>query len=315
LSGSENLKQKNWHEMNFNSARWTLTDLNALVTGEAEESSTLEFKRSDSLNLDQEKAKSELSKDIASFANSAGGTIVYGIIEDNNCASALDDGIDPRTIDKERLEQVINSRIKPRVLGIHINPVKLNNAQDNVAYVITIPQSSTAHQSADKRYYRRFNFLATAMEDHEIRDVMNRNRFPIIEPEFSNALIKNNSNSDEHEYGLSVTLKNSSSLRANQFKLEIYFPQKLYIEGSSTLVGGKNYSLTDKKYKVIKLSLFKSDEPIFPDDELRISILSYKIDETLFGLVKFDPMFSWKLYADDAPCVVGETSISAIHNF
>ena len=40
-----------------------------------------------------------------------------------------------------------------------------------VIYVVDIPQSNIAHQAFDKRYYKRFNFISTPMEDYEIRDI------------------------------------------------------------------------------------------------------------------------------------------------
>jgi len=46
--------------------------------------------------------------------------------------------------------------------------------------VIDVPQSSTAHQASDKRYYKRFNFESVPMEDYEIRDVMQRTEAPSL---------------------------------------------------------------------------------------------------------------------------------------
>ena len=155
---------------------WQEADLLQLVSEQADESLELDFKESGALQKTDGK-KRELSKDVSAFANSAGGTLIYGIVEDQetHAASALDDGFDPTDISKEWVEQVINSNIQPRISGVRIHAVDLTTHKPgNVAYVVTVPKSSTAHQAADKRYYKRFNFQSVQMEDYEIRDVMQR---------------------------------------------------------------------------------------------------------------------------------------------
>jgi predicted HTH transcriptional regulator len=55
-------------------------DLVDLINLKQEESLQLDFKRAESLDS-TERRKAEISKDVSAFANSAGGTIVYGIGE------------------------------------------------------------------------------------------------------------------------------------------------------------------------------------------------------------------------------------------
>lgn len=161
---------------------WQESDLRHLVQEGADESLELDFKESAALQKTEGKKK-ELSKDVSAFANSAGGTLIYGIVEDQetHVASKLDDGCDPKEISKEWVEQVINSNIQPRIAGVRIHAVELvTQSPGNMAYVVVIPKSSTAHQAADKRYYRRFNFESVPMEDYEVRDVMQRVTAPHI---------------------------------------------------------------------------------------------------------------------------------------
>jgi predicted HTH transcriptional regulator len=69
------------------------------------------------------KQRDELCKDVTAFANSAGGQIVYGVEEDKNLPAKIDDGADP-AITKEWIEQVIDSRVQPRIEGLVITPIK-----------------------------------------------------------------------------------------------------------------------------------------------------------------------------------------------
>ena len=68
-------------------AKWAETDVEQLITDEAEETLNLEFKSAGALESmtianRAEKVKTDISKDVSSFANSAGGIIIYGIEED-----------------------------------------------------------------------------------------------------------------------------------------------------------------------------------------------------------------------------------------
>jgi predicted HTH transcriptional regulator len=132
-------------------ADWIVQDLIDLINLKQEESLQLDFKRAESLDSTERK-KTEISKDVSAFANSAGGTIVYGIgesVREPHVAEVFSP-IDPTKCPKEWLEQVINSRVQPRIHGVLINPVELDSPHlGQYAYVVCIPQSETAHQASD----------------------------------------------------------------------------------------------------------------------------------------------------------------------
>jgi len=150
-------------------------DFELLIKDAVEESLTLDYKAADSLTNTDGKKK-DITKDVSAMANSAGGLIIYGVRESSDPAlkhkpEALDP-IDRTVATKEWLEHVINN-IRPR-LTPRIVSVQLNTGQNDVAYVVEVQQSDTAHQAMDFRYYRRFNFESVPMHDYEIRDVMGR---------------------------------------------------------------------------------------------------------------------------------------------
>lgn len=153
---------------------WTLEKINQFIEEKIEENLYLDYKAADSLGSSDGK-KNEIAKDVSAFANSDGGTIIYGVREYQSGTQYLPEKIDPlnRTLfSKETLEQIINSRISPRIHGIIITPVTIDEL--NVIYVVEIPKSNTAHQSSDKRYYRRYNFQSVMMDDWEIKDIIGR---------------------------------------------------------------------------------------------------------------------------------------------
>lgn len=156
-------------------------DLQRYIDDETEESLVLDYKGAAALGKSHEKKK-EITKDVSAMANSAGGRIIYGIREfQQDAKKHLPEKLDPidrSDFSKEWLEQV-TSNIRPRINGLVIHPVSFGPA--HVAYIVDIPQSTTAHQATDHRYYKRYNFQSVPMEDHEIRDVMNRGTTPVLE--------------------------------------------------------------------------------------------------------------------------------------
>lgn len=293
-----------------NSQNWTEQDLLDLAHNQVEESAGLDYKRREALL--KADAKKDISKDVSAFANSAGGIIVYGMIEDQHVPRELDEGFSPATTTKEWLEQVIQGNVRPRIQGIHINPIPLKSTHPgNVCYVVTIPQGITAHQASDLRYYRRFNFESVPMEDHEIRDVMARHRYPLIEPGFSYENLKKG---DVHEYKLLVSLRNVGATRARDIKLVLNWSKGVPMEL------GNGFSIRNLQDST-ELTVQRTDVVIFPMDEWRVTDdsryrFTYKVDNAVWDFImKNKPLLIWKIYADDMPPQSGQCEISDIQNF
>jgi hypothetical protein len=272
---------------------WQEEDLLALIRDRIEESLELEYKASPSLE-DNPKNKKEIGKDVSAFANSAGGTLVYGIPEMKGVPQPLDGGLDPIVTTKEWLEQVIHGGIRP------INPVPLSTQHvGRVAYVISIPQGLTAHQASDYRYYKRSNFQLVPMEDHEIRDVMNRSRHPIIEPVFS----FNDNRERRPSLYLRIVLRNIGAMRARDIKIVVAIPHGLFSSEHSQFVGGTT-RIEEQTYSTFALQ--RTDLIIFPEDELPLTDQFGPIsslDRIHQIQILTSPLYDlrWKIYADDMP--------------
>lgn len=169
-------------------SEWTERELRKLIEDQVTESLTLDYKASSALQRTDRK-KADLSKDVSAFANSAGGLLVYGLVENGHVPTQLDDGFDPTDISKEWIEHVLNSQIFRRIDGLVIHPVPLTQQRPGrFAYVVSIPASPRApHMASDHRFYKRFNFESVPMEEYEVRDVSRR----LVEP-------------DVHMYGVPV---------------------------------------------------------------------------------------------------------------
>lgn len=170
--GYVRLSRKQWE--------WNEEDLLRLVSDGVRESLQLEYKSSASLDFNIDRNRQELAKDVTAFANSAGGTIVYGVNEKDTVPIGLDEGVDQNVVSSERLEGLITANVSPLIRDLRVRQVPLvTSAPGRVAYVVHVPQSTTAHMARPLyRYYRRHNFKAQPMEDYEVRDVMARRTAP-----------------------------------------------------------------------------------------------------------------------------------------
>ena len=163
----------------------TIEDLQSLIDNEIEESTELEYKST--FAMENPKWKEELAKDVSAMANANGGTIIYGIREkEGNNGHAVPNELLPilyKDMSKDKLSLLISSIIQPKIEDVEITVIPYDDKSG--FFVVDVPQSDTAHQNKwNHLYYKRNNAVVLAMEDYEIRDVMNRTKHPVIEIEF-----------------------------------------------------------------------------------------------------------------------------------
>jgi hypothetical protein len=146
---------------------WTEDDLKALIRDGIEESNRLEYKRE--INL-SDKGKQEACKDVSAFANGQGGTILYGMEEEERKdAGSIPKKIKPITDAsiKESLENVLLSGVSPR-LHFWIWSISVRGGR---CLAVQVPQSASTHmviRSGENRYYIRRNFQSSRMTEEEV---------------------------------------------------------------------------------------------------------------------------------------------------
>lgn len=324
--------------------RWTLTEVQSYIDNQVEESINLDYKAADALQKTDGKKK-EVSKDVSAMANAAGGVIVYGLKEyGDQTKKHLAEKIDPlnrQVISKEWLEQVINSNIQPKIEGIIITPVTVNEAAGSVVYIVEVPQSNTAHQAADKKYYKRYNFESVAMEDYEIRDIMSRLKHPVISLKLTvqKKIVKEGGGNNY--FHIIDTTPTKETLR-NYLKISLLNEGRVYanfvnyyLEVAEEILHEKEDSLSRSKnrpgYKIfygentfrdvvdvtmgfpgqhIKKYGPSRYEPILPGTQSRTETI--KLKDRLVDAV--DTMLYWKVFADNAEVRHGSISLSTLIN-
>jgi hypothetical protein len=205
--------------------KWNLAAIQRAIGDREQESLQLEFKSAGAIGKVPQ-LKKEISKDVSAFANAIGGTIVYGIAESPEEPGRAEkiDAVDAHEFSKEWLDQVISSTIQPKIPGIIIHTVRVNErGPERVVHCVTVPESTTVHQAIDHRYYKRTNGRSEPMEDYEVRLAMFRSVRPAYEifPEHRAAQM-----SGGFEFLISVMVLNRSEIPGHECSLIAYTTSK-----------------------------------------------------------------------------------------
>lgn len=261
----------------------SIDDINQLISLRVEESINLDYKEAAALGKNDKK-KAEIAKDVSSFANSAGGYIVYGIREDNHVADSLS-LIDGNEITKEWIEQVIQTRIQRKIEDLQIIPIRFNQNIKQSIYVIRIPESSQApHMTSEKKFYKRFNFEAVQMEEYEIRSLYNRkDKTKLIINNITTSIdteYENEGEYNEVEYNkLGFQVENISNSIEKYFKLIVSFNFSEYTIKYNAFADSKpNHFLTSDNIRAIS---FSNVSPIFPNEVMTIGNIDFGIKSNM----------------------------------
>jgi hypothetical protein len=149
----------------------TVASLVALVDDEVPESQSLEFKQTQELQTRKQRA--ELLKDLTGMGNGGGGTVLYGVIEDDegkNIAVGLNPLDDPGI--QGRIENIVRAGVRPPLL-CHFRQVKVSEG-----YVLEVvvdpsplgPYMVTIYPNSEYRYFKRHGLSVDPMSEQEVRD-------------------------------------------------------------------------------------------------------------------------------------------------
>ena len=310
-----------------------------LIVNEVEENLHLEYK-SGLLTSNVNSLSSKLTKVLSSFANSDGGTLILGIKEyDQEDKSHLPEKatpIDKKKFPKERIEQLIQDNTSPKLSDLDIIPIEY---EEGYVYVIKVPQSTTAHQAKDLRYYRRMNFKSEPMNDYEIRDIMNRSKqvklkiLPVV-------LAIYTPNTDQFqprgysqkppEYNLNTYIalnaKNIGKKTAKHIIGNLYLPPEIHTNGESIrscetkIIDGVRYTLNqcnNMAREVVKeQSTFA--KPIYSASANQTLIPYTNLNLTEYPIFNdyykaSNKLVKWEIYCDESEPIIGSESIDKLY--
>lgn len=258
---------KTFYEQN----NYTCSDIESLIANEVEENIHLDYKESGSISK-EDKKRTEITKDVSAFANSDGGIIIYGLSEKDHYKPGTFSYIDGNIFSKEWLENVINL-IQPRIDGVKIHPIRIDNDLSKSIYIVKIPRSEHApHMARDKRYYKRFNFMSEPMEDYEVKDIIHRHNSPTLEIVGASLERKESQKFNDDNtviFSFKCWIKNTGSRISKYYKLSaLFFNLPKGISCNNQLADGKISSMNICEY-CFKISSH-NNEPIFSGELVEI---------------------------------------------
>jgi hypothetical protein len=112
-------------------------DLQSLVENGVAEGILFDYKGE--LYVASDSEKREFLKDVSSFANTAGGHIIIGMTEDGGVPTGVIGVQGDLDQEKQRLENLLRDRMEPRIVGVRMRAVALDNGR--YALVIRVPKS------------------------------------------------------------------------------------------------------------------------------------------------------------------------------
>lgn len=266
--------------------------------------------------------RAEFVKDVSGMANANGGNIIYGIKEEKNeeghrIPTKLEP-ISPRTHDCDQLTRIVTQSIRP-ILNVTINYLP-DPQKEGGYFIVNVPKGMTAHQNLyDKRYYRRHNATVEAMEDHEIRDVMNRIKEPVVDLEFSiiktithrkkvsnylaGVKVADGELPDKISYKLQYQLVNNGCIYAKYVNFFVYIPNHIIDEevkdvedGIACLYGDNKIFDTDLRGRLSGNGSLRY-EPILPHMYGRYYDIQLKLNEEQ---LQDDLVIRYEIHADNA---------------
>lgn len=280
----------------YEKSDYCLQDIYDLITNEVEESIYLDFKDAKALDKSENKKK-DISKDVASFANSDGGIIIYGIEEIDHKASKIS-FVDGNVYTKEWLEQIINSAIQRRIQEIQVIPIRNEGNISETIYLVKIPKSyDTPHISRDKRFYKRFNFESVIMEEYEIRQLYGQKiKSKLVLDAWTIDMIdRENTYVEKYIFTCEIKIYNDGDIPESTYKVNAYirnFPKNLEI---SYPLNGAQYDHTRIEDEGIKISCSGSTT-IFPGEVMNAMRFNLVVKKDMFEEIVKDLRVESRLF-------------------
>jgi len=146
----------------------TKEDIENLVKEEVHEVRTIEYKSKLPGRTDKEKR--EFCADVSSFANAAGGDIIYGMEEKEGIpinSIGLSENLDEEI---NRLEQIARSGLEPRIPGLQFQPIK--GFRNGPVLIVRIPKSWTApHMVKINDNYRCYTRTSAGKHPMDVTEI------------------------------------------------------------------------------------------------------------------------------------------------
>ena len=142
-----------------------LSHVQFLIDEKIDESQTLEYKKPTN---NPQKDCDNIAEVIASFLNTEGGIIVYGVSEIREKEHRYPDKIVWSSCAKEKFENLLLSRVQPWNEKISINRIENENNLQEGIFIIEVPKSNNPPHMSNYIYCQRLNYQTKPMEHESV---------------------------------------------------------------------------------------------------------------------------------------------------
>lgn len=283
--------------------------IRSLVDAEIAEGQSLDFKQMVDFKgngLSKESSR-DFCQTVTAFANSGGGTIVYGvktIARDGlDIAHELTPLAEPARI-SALLQANAFSNISPNIEGLSIDTVTLSVSENTGFVVVSVPSSDDRpHMSTatdDHRFYKRNGHQNLRMSKVDVQDQMLRTRSPKIAAKIR--ISPSGSSGALHHFDFRFILVNISDVVAENAFLEILSLRQLHInhqDPSNQFGFSRTYSSKNNP-----IYLAENHVVLHPDTEISVTARQTNLMRTTGGMI-----FRQSLHSDEGQqpaCIAGE---------
>jgi len=281
-----------------------------------------EFKGSGFLEADQDSPRPDfivdLSKQVAAFANAAGGRLFIGLddegIPDGGVSTVIKNGT------REWLEDVIPGSVSPPLAEFNVYEVTGDRLPDSnidpgrAVYVLEIPTGPDApYQSQDYRYYLRIAGKSRPMGHRHVLDVMHRSKHPEvhlsrIDPFGSPKCTDRDHRGPSARFRFRAHIENRGRILAQHVGAELVLPRWAVTRETRKLMSQPNNArITQRPGEIV--FFYYHPIPLFPTQEVVFCDLFVVVHPTNCEHFLREVPVGWRTYADDAPVREGRFDI------
>ncbi|MBI5539343.1 MAG: ATP-binding protein [Bacteroidia bacterium] len=212
--------------------RYNFNDITLFISNKIKQTGAINFCQANYLIPGDDKKELWLSKYFSAFANSGGGTIIFGIKKLKERANELDE-INFNTVSDFWLKNLIENEIYPKIENVEVYEIQNTQNSNKGVIVVNIPKSNVRpHMALDNRYYFRVGNKTEMMLEQHVREMYNVASVSNMEfigivntqgvPTLENGKILN------INFYPKFLVKNSGSAVESNFKFELWLPSEFH---------------------------------------------------------------------------------------
>ena len=286
-----------------------LEEINRFIATKTHCSDHLDFQLPENLVPGNDKKELWLSKYISAFANTGGGTVIFGLKKNRGRATEIFE-VDFSRVSAFWLNTLLQNEISPAIENLEVYEIPFPDNISSGLLVVNIPKSTfRPHMASDKRYYHRVGLREEVMDENRVRELYNLVSVP--EMEFVGIINTNGVPTLENGQFVNVTfypkylVRNAGSAVEKIFKFELWLLSELHdanflslqnyfnrLEGSYSVFSVQNRQpvFQGEICNILEAKLFVNHENIsrFLEGEMIIKLyysrgikeFNYKLNET-----------------------------------